>query len=194
MCIYHVECRIFRMKTAINPWWRHHMKTFSASLALCEGIHRWSVDSPHKGWWRRVLVFSLICAWTNGWANNWYAGDLRRHRAHRDLTVMKLDGSSSYDFFFQWFVYIYLTMILNSNGISFFMDDPCINFYQRYFDSDMIMYSNLFTFTCVLTKKFVESRPWTHKRHTIFRNCGRAMRCLLQVSRKNKPHHKKIML
>ena len=34
-------------------------------------------------------------------------------------------------------------------GYPFFMDDPCINFYQRYFDSDMIMYSNLFTFTCI---------------------------------------------
>ena len=26
---------------------------------------------------------SLICAWINGWANNWDAGDLRRHRALR---------------------------------------------------------------------------------------------------------------
>ena len=26
------------------------------------GIHRWSVDSPHKGQCRRALMFSLICA------------------------------------------------------------------------------------------------------------------------------------
>ena len=34
-------------------------------------------------------MFSLICASTNGWANNCHAGDLRRHRAHYDLIVMR---------------------------------------------------------------------------------------------------------
>ena len=52
------------------------------------GIHRSPVNSPHKGQWREDLVFSLICAWTNGWVNNRVAGDLRRHRAHYDVTVM----------------------------------------------------------------------------------------------------------
>ena len=33
-------------------------------------------------------MFSLICAWTNGWASNRDAGDLRRHRAHYDVNVM----------------------------------------------------------------------------------------------------------
>ena len=33
-------------------------------------------------------VFHVICAWINGWANNRKAGDLRRHRAHYDVTVM----------------------------------------------------------------------------------------------------------
>ena len=42
------------------------------------GIHRSPVNSPHKGQWRRALMFSLICAWTNGWPNNRDAGDLRR--------------------------------------------------------------------------------------------------------------------
>ena len=37
-----------------------------------------------------LLVFYLICAWTNSWANNRDAGDLRRHRAHRVVTVMAL--------------------------------------------------------------------------------------------------------
>ena len=36
----------------------------------------------------RGLMFSLICAWINGWVNNREAGDLRRHRAHYDITVM----------------------------------------------------------------------------------------------------------
>ena len=42
----------------------------------------------HKGQWRGALAFSLICTWLNGWVNNREAGDLRRHRAHYDITVM----------------------------------------------------------------------------------------------------------
>ena len=39
----------------------------------------------HKG---GALMFSLICAWINGWVNNREAGDLKRHHAHYDVTVM----------------------------------------------------------------------------------------------------------
>ena len=35
-------------------------------------------------------MFSLICAWINGWVNNREVGDLRCHRAHHDVTVMHL--------------------------------------------------------------------------------------------------------
>ena len=42
-----------------------------------------------KGQWRGALVFSLICAWTNGWVNNRDAGDLGRHRSHYDVTIME---------------------------------------------------------------------------------------------------------
>ena len=52
------------------------------------GIHRSPVNSPHKGQWRGALMFSLICAWINGWVNNCEAGDLGRYRAHYDVTVM----------------------------------------------------------------------------------------------------------
>ena len=52
------------------------------------GIHRSTVNSPHKGQWRGALIFSLICTWKNGWVNNREAGDLRRHRVHYDVTVM----------------------------------------------------------------------------------------------------------
>ena len=41
-----------------------------------------------KGQWRGALMFSLICVWTNGWANKQDAHDLRRHRAHSDITVV----------------------------------------------------------------------------------------------------------
>ena len=56
---------------SITPWWRHQMETFSALLALCAGNS-----------------VSLIFAWINVWAKNREAGDLRRHRAHYDVTVM----------------------------------------------------------------------------------------------------------
>ena len=51
---------------------------------------RWPVDSPHKSQWRGALMFCLI--WINGWVNNRDAGDLRRHRAHYDITVMAKRG------------------------------------------------------------------------------------------------------
>ena len=35
-----------------------------------------------------LCCFLFIYAWTNGWANNRNAADLRRHRAHYDITVM----------------------------------------------------------------------------------------------------------
>ena len=41
-----------------------------------------------KGQWRGALMFSLIFAWINGWANNSKAGDLRRLRTHYDITTM----------------------------------------------------------------------------------------------------------
>ena len=65
-----------------NTWWHHQIETFSALLAICTG------NSPHKGQWRGALMFSLSCAWINGWVNNGEAGDLRRHRAHYNGTVM----------------------------------------------------------------------------------------------------------
>ena len=34
------------------------------------------------------LMFSLICTWTNAWANNRDIGDLRCNQAHYDVTVM----------------------------------------------------------------------------------------------------------
>ena len=72
----------------ILTWWRHQMETFSALLALCMGIHRWPVNSQHKGQWRGALMFSLICVWINGSVNNRETGDLRRYRAHYDVTAM----------------------------------------------------------------------------------------------------------
>ena len=64
--------------------WKH----FPRYWPFVRGIHRSPVNSPHKGQWRRALMFSLICVWIQGWINNREAGDLRRYRAHYDVTVM----------------------------------------------------------------------------------------------------------
>ena len=49
-------------------------------------FHRSPVNSTHKGQWRGALMFCLICTCR---VNNRDAGDLGRHLAHYDVTVMK---------------------------------------------------------------------------------------------------------
>ena len=61
---------------------------FRVTGPLVWRIHRLPVNFPHKGQWRWALMFSLICAWMNGWANNREARDLIRHCAHCDVIVM----------------------------------------------------------------------------------------------------------
>ena len=72
------------------------MMTLSNGISFCvtgpscgnsPDIHRSPVNSLHKGQWCGALMFSLICAWINGWVNNRDADDLRRHRGHYDVTV-----------------------------------------------------------------------------------------------------------
>ena len=53
--------------------WKH----FPRYWPFVRGIHRWPVNSPHKGQWRGALMFSLIYAWIIGWINTREAGDLR---------------------------------------------------------------------------------------------------------------------
>ena len=72
----------------MSLWWRHKMEHFTCYWPFVRGIHRWTVNSPHKGRWRGALIFSLTYAWTNGWVNNREADDLRRHRAHYIVIVM----------------------------------------------------------------------------------------------------------
>ena len=64
--------------------WKH----FPCYWPSVRGIHRFPVNSQHKGQWRGALMSYLICVWINGWVNSREAGDLRRHRAHCDVIVM----------------------------------------------------------------------------------------------------------
>ena len=78
ICYHHSSRSLEAVKLA---WWRHH---FPRYWLFVRRIHRSSVDPPHKGQWSGTLMFPLTCAWTNGWANNNDAEDLRRHHAHYD--------------------------------------------------------------------------------------------------------------
>ena len=68
------------------------METFSASLAIC------LENSPVPGEFlsqrpvTRSFVAPLISACINGWVNNREADDLRRHRAHYDVTAMSFSS------------------------------------------------------------------------------------------------------
>ena len=76
-------CGLIQLHDDIIKW-----KHFPRFWFFVRGIHRSPVDSPHKGQWRGALMFSQICAWTNCWANNRDASNLRRNHAHYDVTVM----------------------------------------------------------------------------------------------------------
>ena len=82
-----------------TAWWRHQMKSFSASLAICTG------NSPVTGEFlaqrpvtRSFDVFFDL-RWINRWVNNDEAGDLRRYRTHYDVIVIVDKMSESL-----WFV------------------------------------------------------------------------------------------
>ena len=82
------------IKNHRNPWWRHQMETFSALLVLCTRNSQVTGEFPHKVW-RGTLMFSLICAWINGWVNTREAGDLRRHRIHYAVVGVEIIWSSA---------------------------------------------------------------------------------------------------
>ena len=71
-----------------KPRWRQQMEAFSALLALCAGNSPVTGEFPSQRPVREALMYSFICAWTNGWVNTREAGDLRRHRAHYVVPVM----------------------------------------------------------------------------------------------------------
>ena len=75
-----------------NAWGLHHMETFSTLLALCEGNPPVTGGFPLQ---RPVTQsFDVFCTWTNTWANNWDAGDLRCHHGHYDVTAMSYDQNT----------------------------------------------------------------------------------------------------
>ena len=66
--------------------WKH----FPRNWPFVRGNSPVPVNSPLKGQWRGTLMFSLICVWINGWANNRKVGNLSRNRGHYDVIAMQL--------------------------------------------------------------------------------------------------------
>ena len=105
-CEYYRGCLLW-LKLTIT-WWRHQMEIISALLALCAGNsppshplwrHCNEISSGWSGSCHRLvpigaLIFSLLCAWTDGRANTQDAGHLRRYCAHYDATVMAIEHLS----------------------------------------------------------------------------------------------------
>ena len=83
-----VEWPVITLGHKRAAWLRLKWKTFSALLALCKENPPVTGGFPSKHQWGGALMFSLICAWANRWANNRDADELRRHCAHYDVAVM----------------------------------------------------------------------------------------------------------
>ena len=65
------------------------------SLALLESLTLITDQSLITGSFLvKMEIAKVQCASTTGWTNNRYAGDLRRHRAHYDVNVMRFRKSS----------------------------------------------------------------------------------------------------
>ena len=102
--------RIVTLKTIPHiSWWRHQMEVFSASLVICAGNLPIIGEFPSQRPVTRSFDASLICAWINERVNNRETGDLRRHHAHYDVTVMLLRNCVllATDFVDQYAVCIY---------------------------------------------------------------------------------------
>ena len=108
VCIF-VRCALFHLDHIMGSWcslaYVHwlvvlvifcHLMRSRCSLVMMTSSsgNIFRVTGPLCGeftgnrWIPRTKMFSLICAWINGWVNNCEVGDLRRHRAHYDIIVM----------------------------------------------------------------------------------------------------------
>ena len=73
-----------------SAWWRHQMKTFSASLALCAGNSPVTGEFPaQRPLTRSFDVFYDLCLNKRLSKQSW--GWWRHHRAHYDVIVMGLE-------------------------------------------------------------------------------------------------------
>ena len=77
---------------SLSSWWRHQLELFSALVALCERNSPVPSEYQWHGYFPVTRVFDIIfhLRMKNGWLNTRDDGDLRRHGAHYDVTVILL--------------------------------------------------------------------------------------------------------
>ena len=84
-----------------SSWYcdRNKMTSSNGSIFRVTGLlcgeftgHRWIPLTKASD--AELWCFLLICTWINGWVNNRGAGDLGRHDAHYDVTVMNKMNTS----------------------------------------------------------------------------------------------------
>ena len=81
--VFSVKLFVWRPLLFLNS-----LQKYVAHIIMAQYHDDIMMDSPQKGQWRRALMFSLICTWTDSWVNNRDTGDFKRLRAHYDVTVM----------------------------------------------------------------------------------------------------------
>ena len=98
------------------------METFSALLALGEGNPPGTGGFPSQRPVTRSFDAFFHLRLNNGWANNRDADELRRHRAHYDITVMSFSNRIS------TFQLPFLLRLWTENGS--ISDMVCLNFHR----------------------------------------------------------------
>ena len=127
--------------------WKHSQ----CHWPFVRGIHRSLVNSPHTGQWRGAFMFSLICAWTEGWLNHRITGDLRRHRANYDVIVMHACAHFCYKMLHCW-VFRLMHCGISEMGLyhGYWCLIPCVQPSSHYYDVIMsLMVSQITSLTIV---------------------------------------------
>ena len=88
-------CPLFFVLWQHDAWWRHQMETFSALLAICAGNSPVPGEFPAQRPVTRSFDVFFDLHRINGCVNNGETGDLRRYRAHCDVTVMGPNNSDT---------------------------------------------------------------------------------------------------
>ena len=76
-----------------EPWWRHPIMMTSSNGNIFRVTGHLCGEFTGLRWIPRTKasdaeLWCFLWAWINDWVNNCEAGDLRRHHAHYDVTVM----------------------------------------------------------------------------------------------------------
>ena len=101
---YQMKITMGKCVRSENNWVSLYLTRKNISIAVKFITYEvcWSFDVDNMKYWenspvtcecpfqrRGTLMFSLVCAWTNGWVSNRDTGDLRHHRAQYDVTIMQ---------------------------------------------------------------------------------------------------------